>query len=207
MWFPLSRPAPLTISLLFLAPLPGCSGASSESGDSADTASSGLPEASTTFYIGTSDGQTPDGGYVAPTEELLFIRALDPAASTITEQVWSVGERNTVTAYELVHAVDVAAGTFTSTWVTDDGTILVDGAYDAGADWAWTAWHSTSVYQDGANAGLRVESVDHIEDSGVAFAEKVVYDAGGAETYQIVEELTPCSQDDFEEEFAAVGAT
>lgn len=192
--------------LLALAAVTACSGSGADdSGSTPDD--SGLPDATVVDYIGTSDGQAPDGSYVAPTEELLFIRTVDPAASTISEHVWTVGQRGDVTEYELVHDVDVVAGTFTSTWVTDDGTFLVTGAYDAGEDWAWTAWHSTSVYQDGTNAGLRVESVDHVDDSGVAHADKQVYDAAGTETYLIVEELVPCSTDDFEEEFLAVGAS
>ncbi len=179
---------------------PACAGGEEETGG--DTAAPAV--ASTEWYIGTSDGQTPDGSYVAPTEEVLFIRALDPDASTVTEQAWTVGEQG-VTAYELVHDVDAAAGTFTSTFVTDEGTMLVEGAYDAGAAWAWTAWHSTSIYQDGEYQGIRVESQDHVEDSGVAIAEKLVYDATDTLTYEIVEELTPVLQEDFETRLAEVG--
>jgi len=182
---------------LFLA----CTGAADDSGGHAD-----LPDATTTWYFGTSDGQTPDGSYVAPTEEILFIRALDPAASTVTESAWTVNANTqAVTAYDLVHDVDVATETFTSTFVTDDGTLLVEGGYDAGDDWGWTAWHSTSTYQDGQYAGMRVESVDHVEDSGVAIAEKVVIDADGTETYDILEQLTPTDQAAFEARLAEIG--
>lgn len=177
-----------------------CTGATD---DTADTASE-TPAASTAWYFGTSDGQTPDGGYVAPTDEILFIRALDPAASTITENAWTVSPTN-VSAYELVHAVDVATGTFTSTFVTDDGTMLVSGAYDAGPDWGWTAWHSTSVYQNGTYEGMRVESVDHTDDAGVATADKTVYDAEGTETYDIVEVLTPTDEGSFNARLAEIG--
>lgn len=194
-------PALATLSALVLA---ACSGSPVADSDSAPN--SELPDATTTHYLGTSDGQTPDGSYAAPTEELLFIRIVDPPASSITEQVWDVAERNAVTSYELVHAVDVTTETFTSTWVTEDGTILVTGGYDAGDDWSWTAWHSTSVYQDGTYAGMTITSVDHMDDAGVNTAEKVVFDANGTETWNIVEVLTPCSEEDFDTEFEAVAA-
>lgn len=182
---------------LFLA----CAGAADDSAGHAD-----VPDPSTTWYFGTNDGQTPDGSYVAPTEEELFIRALDPTASTVSENAWTVdASTQAVTSFALVHDVDVATETFSSTFVTDDGTLLVEGAYDAGDDWAWTAWHSTSTYQDGQYAGMRVESVDHVEDSGQAIAEKVVIDASGTETYDIVEVLTPTDQAAFEERLAELG--
>jgi hypothetical protein len=44
---------------------------------------------------------------------------------------------------------------------------------------------------------MRVESVDHVEDSGVATADKTVYDAEGTETYDIVEVLTPTDEESF----------
>lgn len=152
-----------------------------------------------------TNGQTPDGSYVAPTEGILFIRALDPVASTVTEQAWSVPNRGDPTYYELVHDVDIATETFTSVFKTADGTLLVDGGYDEGPDWGWTAWHSTSVYQDGTYAGTRVESVDHVLDGGVAHADKTVYNADDVETYVIVEEITPCSEADFEAALKEIG--
>lgn len=92
-----------------------------DTGDSADTG------AVATHYFGESQGQTPDGSYVAEPEAILFIRTLDPVASTITEEVWVEG-RPKWTHYLLVHEVDAAAGTFTSEWVTADGTLDVVGA-------------------------------------------------------------------------------
>ena len=173
--------------------------------DTADT-SPDLPAASTVWYFGTSDGQTPDGSYVAPTDEIIFIRELDPAASTVTENAWTVAAGSgDVSAYVLVHAVDIADQTFTSSFVTEDGTLLVNGGYDAGPDWGWTAWHSTSIYQDGTYAGIRVESVDHVDGAGVASADKTVFDADGTETYDLVEVLTPTDEASFNDRLAAVG--
>ena len=84
-----------------------CTGSKDDTGPR-DT-SSDAPAATTAWYFGTSDGQTPDGSYVAPTDEILFIRALDPVASTVTESAWTVVRRTgAVSAYELVHSVDIA---------------------------------------------------------------------------------------------------
>ncbi len=181
-----------------------CTGSKDDTGPR-DT-SSDAPVATTAWYFGTSDGQTPDGSYVAPTDEILFIRALDPVASTVTESAWTVVRRTgAVSAYELVHSVDIATETFTSTFVTADGTMDVNGGYDAGPDWVWTAWHSTSIYQDGTYAGTRVESVDHVDDAGVASAEKAVFDPDGTETWQMVEVLTPTDEASFDARLGEVG--
>ena len=177
--------------------------ADAEDSDSGDTGE--LPAATTVWYIGTSDGQLPDGSYVAPTEEILFIRTVDPAASKVIEEAWSVPARGAVVHYALTHDVNVEDQAFTSSFRTDDGVLFVSGGYDAGPDWAWTAWHSTSIYQDGQYAGTRVESVDQVHDGGVARADKNVYDADDVETWRIVEEITPCTQAEFEAELTAVG--
>ncbi|GDX81097.1 hypothetical protein LBMAG42_29080 [Deltaproteobacteria bacterium] len=161
-----------------------------DTGDSADTG------AVATHYFGESQGQTPDGSYVAEPEAILFIRTLDPVASTITEEVWVEG-RPKWTHYLLVHEVDAAAGTFTSEWVTADGTLDVVGGYDAGEAWAWTAWHSTSTYRDGTYAGTVVTSQDSVDGAGVATAHKDVYDGDGTHSWQIVEVITPTTEAEF----------
>ena len=176
----------------------------------ADTAAAGdgeaPAEAVATYFFGTSDGQTPDGSYVAPEDEILFIRTLDPNASTVHEEAWTISASGDLSSYELLHAVDLAAQTFTADFVTADGTMQVEGAFDAGEDWAWTAWHSTSTYVDGRYAGTIVTSTDTLDPtSGVAHADKLVYDADGANTYIIAETLTPVDQTTFEARLAEVG--
>lgn len=168
-----------------------------------DTGSPG-PSASTTWYFGTSDGEAPDGSYDEAPKEILFIRALDPEAATVTEDAWQQGTARQWDHYMLVHDVDVAAGTFSSLFETPDGTMDVQGGYDAGAPWAWTAWHSTSTYLDGRYTGTVVESVDEVDADGVAQAHKEVWDASGAHTWSIVETLTPTDQVSFEERLAQI---
>lgn len=187
----------LLLALLACDPTdsPGVDTADSAGGDTADTGEA-APEV--VHYFGESQGQTPDGSYVADPEAILFIRTLDAGASTITEEVWVEGSPKWV-HYLLVHIVDAEAGTFTSEWASEEGTIDVVGGYDAGAAWAWTAWHSTSTYRDGKYAGTVVTSEDAVSDEGVAQAHKAIFDAEGTETWNIVETLTPTS----EEEFAA----
>lgn len=169
-----------------------CAGPSDDTGTPDDS-----PVATTTYYLGTSDGQTPDGSYVAPTEEILFIRTLDPVASTITEEFW----QEDTPAWQhgiLVHTVDVATETFTATWDTGDGVLAVDGAFDAGDPWDWTAWHSLSTYTDGDYVGWTVTSQDTVDADGADTAEKSVIDDGGADTWDIVEVITPTDAERFE---------
>ncbi len=201
--------------LLSLLSLGACGGKEGGSGGGGGTASgdsgaadSGGPSASVAWFIGTSDGQTADGSYVAPTEEVLFIRSLDPSASTMREEAWTVAGSGRVSAYALDHAVDAAAGTFSSTFDTGSGVLKVEGVYDAGEPWAWTAWHSRSVYQDGRYAGGWVDSVDtyDLEGTGEAHAEKGVFDPDGTLTYSIVEHLSPVSQATLEARLAELEA-
>lgn len=161
------------------------------------------PVAQTFWYSGSSDGQTPDGSYNPDPAALWFLRALDPAASTITEKVWTEGARNW-DYYELVHAVDAEAGTFTADFVTPDGTLKVEGAYDAGDAWAWTAWHSVSTYQDGQYMGNYVTSEDSLAADGSAVAHKEVFDATDAHTWSIVESLTPVEEAVFNEGISSI---
>ena len=159
----------------------------------------------TTWFSGTSDGQSADGTFDEPAAELLFVRILDRVASTIEEQVWTEQGAGDPWEYDaLTHAVDPEAGTFTADFVTDDGTLEVVGGYDAGEPWAWTAWHSTSTYVDGIYAGTAVLSEDSLAADGVVTAEKEVYDAGGAHTWSIVEVLTPISEADHDARLAEV---
>lgn len=175
----------------------GTTGDTADTADTAtDTGDSGIGSVVATHYLGVSQGQTPDGTYVAEPEAILFIRSLDPVASTITEEVWVEGAPKWA-HYLLVHEVDVAAGTFTSEWVTADGTIDVVGGYDAGNAWEWTAWHSTSTYRDGTYAGTFVTSQDSMDAEGVATANKEVYDGEGTHTWRIVEVITPTTEAEF----------
>ncbi len=168
-----------------------------------DTADSGAAGPVVTWYTGTSDGQTPDGSYVQPTEGLLFIRTLDATAGTITEEVWSEG-KPTWSHDVLVHAVDADAGTFTSTWVTEDGTLGIVGAFDAGEPWAWTAWHSTSTYSDGDYLGTRIDSADTVDDAGAVHTTKSMFDADGKDLWDMVELLTPTTEDAFNAALAEI---
>lgn len=168
-----------------------------------DDSSASLPQYF--FYDGTTQGQTPDGSYVENPREILFIRALNPGESTLTEYAWEVDSRGGLSAYDLVHQVDVTAGTFHATFATAQGTLDVVGAYDAGEPWAWTAWHSTSTYTDGEYLGTRVESTDSIDGQGLATAHKSVYDEQNAETWQITERLSPVDQATFEDRLDALG--
>ena len=161
------------------------------------------PQASTAWFMGISDGQTPDGSFDAPPQDLLFIRALDPVASTITEEAWA-DEGREWSYYKLIHQVDVAASTFTSEFVTGDGTLLVVGGYDAGEPWAWTAWHSTSTYQDGQYQGTYVTSEDSLSSEGVATAHKEVFDETSTNTWSIVETLNPVDEATFNNAMAEV---
>lgn len=188
----------MSLLALSLSGMIGCSAGkeSSRAGDS-DTGDSGTGDSAlTVWYTGTSQGQLPDGSYVEAPKELLFIRRLDPDAATITEEVWS-DEGREWQYYSLVHAVDAAAGTFTSEFVTSDGTLDVVGAYDAGEAWAWTAWHSASIYRDGEYTGWSVQSQDSMDGKGVATADKHILDAAGAPSWDILEVLTPISEEDF----------
>lgn len=172
-------------------------------GKPADTADTAEPlVATTTWYVGTSDGQTPDGTYVAPTAELLFIRTVDPVESTITEEFWQEDEpwRHDL----LVHTVDADLGTFTATWDTGDGVLAVSGAFDEGNPWEWTAWHSLSTYTDGTYVGWSVTSSDSMAEDGTVTAEKSVVDDAGEDTWDIVEVLTPSDQETVDARVAEV---
>lgn len=219
-------PIPLLFALVTLTALNGCSGKEGDSGGSGggedeedgsdgggdegagDGGDGGTEDLQVAWFIGTSDGQTPDGSYVAPTEEVLFIRTLDPGASTMKEEAWTVAPNGDVAAYVLDHVVDTTAGTFTSTFDTGSGVLLVEGAFDAGEAWAWTAWHSRSVYQDGRYEGGWVDSTDTYDlgGTGAARAEKGVFEPGGSQTYAIVENLLPVSQEELEARLAEVDA-
>lgn len=157
------------------------------------------------FYDGTTQGQTPDGSYVENPREILFIRVLNPGESTLTEYAWEVDSRGGLSAYDLLHEVDVAAGTFHATFPTTAGTLDVVGAYDEGQPWAWTAWHSTSTYTDGQYLGTRVESTDSIDQAGAVTAHKSVYDPQEGETWQITERLTLVAQVAFEARLDELG--
>jgi hypothetical protein len=180
--------------LLLLA----CTGTGDDTGGS-DTA----PLVVTTWYLGTSDGQTPDGTYVAPTAELLFIRTLDPGAGTITEEYWQEDSPAWQHGF-LTHTVDAAAGTFSATWDTGEGVLAVDGAFDAGAAWAWTAWHSLSTYTDGKYVDWTVTSLDSVDDAGTDTALKSVVDPDGNDTWDIVEVIAPTDQASFEARLAEI---
>ena len=158
----------------------------------------------TAWYNGTSQGQTPDGSYVEDPKNLLFIRIVDEDASTITEQVWTEGGRDTWTYYELVHTVDAVNDTFTAVFVTEEGTLDVLGGYDAGEDWAWTAWHSASTYRDGTYAGTSVQSTDTMDATGKVTTNKTIVDTSGTETWKILELLAPMLQADFEAAQSAI---
>ena len=198
----------LTPLLLLLA----CTPAAPDSSAVADTSDTGATDsgggdtgsnAIVTWYFGTSDGQTPDGSYQEPEEDLLFIRTVDPEASTIHEEVWTSGAKYW-TAYDLLHVVDAAQETFTSNWVTDDGTLEVIGAFDEGDPWAWTAWHSTSTYQDGKYAGEWITSEDQTHEDGSNTAIKEVYDADSNHIWSIVEVLTPTTEDKWKDAFSTI---
>lgn len=169
-------------------------------------AGSGAPKESTAatvpavtyWYFGTSQGQTPDGSYVEDPSDLLFIRILDPEASTLVEQVWTEEGRGTWSNYELVHEVDIATETFQAVFVTAEGTLNVEGAYDTGPDWGWTGWHSTSTYQDGDYVGTKVESQDTVDEKGVVTTNKSIVDTTETVTWEILEILTPTTQEEFE---------
>lgn len=179
-----------------------CNGGGKETGYTAPDG----PVREETRYEGTSRGRLPDGSYEAPEENLLFLRTLDPAPSTVREQAWSWEAGGEVTTFDLTHTVDAEAGTFTADFVTGDGTLRVEGAFDAGGAWAWTAWHSTSTYVDGPDAGVTVQSTDTLDPgSGAIHAEKTVFDVGGEATWIIVEDLTPVSEERFDEVLAGMG--
>lgn len=186
----------------------GKAGAGDTAGDSGGDSGrdSGGLDASTVYYFGTSDGQTPDGSYDAPPLELLFIRTVDPAASLITEQFWQEPTRGTAWSTGLiVNAVDATALTFGSTWDTGDGEIEIVGTFTEGDPWAWTAWHSTSTYLGGRYQGTTVTSDDQLDGAGADTADKHVYDEHGTETYQIIEIITPTEQSAFEARLAEIG--
>lgn len=162
----------------------------------AEVVDSGPKESTVTtgWYVGESVGQTPDGSYVADPEATALERILDPDASTVTENVWASGEASTLT-----HTVD--GNTFSSTWTFDGATLQTEGAFDAGDAWAWTAWHSTTTWLDGADAGSRLESTDQLS-ADAAHADKVYYDADGVDVWHIAEDLAAVSEEEFD---AAVG--
>ena len=177
-------------------------------GDSAGDGGAGGEDSSATgptavHYFGTSVGQTPDGSYVDEAQALLFIRTLDAGASTVTEEYWEEGRRKWDHGL-LVHSVDAAGETFTSTWDSGDGMIQTTGAFDAGEAWAWTAWHSTSVYLDGAYVDWVITSTDTVDDAGVATADKAIRDEDGVETWRILEVNTPTDEESFQERLAEI---
>ncbi|HNC95734.1 MAG TPA: hypothetical protein PKY30_00590 [Myxococcota bacterium] len=162
------------------------------------------PPPETIWYTGTSQGQKPDGSFVEAERDLLFIRVLDAFESTLTERVWTEGNRQIWSTYELVHQVDVANNSFTAEFVTPEGTLDVVGAYDAGEPWAWTAWHSTSTYRDGDYVGTKVESQDSVDGAGVVTTNKQIIDPDGTESWIILERLTPTTQEEFETALASI---
>jgi hypothetical protein len=148
------------------------------------------------WYLGSSDGQTPDGSYDEPAHELLFIRTLDPSASTITEEAWQE-DGDAYSHYVLVHSVDLASQTFSADFETEQGLLQVLGGFDAGEDWAWSAWHSDSTYVDGAYAGTVVRSTDSRDSAGAVIALKEIYDETDAHIWSIVEQLSPITEEEF----------
>ena len=196
----------MLFALILACSSPGA-GDSEPSGDSADTGAND-PVATTIHYIGTSQGQTPDGSYVEDEKEILFIRALDPEASTIGEEFWIEGARGAYDHGELLNTVATADGstyTFGSLWDTGEGVLEIVGAFTAGGPWSWTAWHSTSTYVDGEYAGYWISSADVLDAAGADTATKVVHDAEGTEVWHIVEFIAPVPQADFESRLEARG--
>lgn len=189
----------------FLACSPGADDDSAGVSDTRDD----LTVATVTYYIGTSQGQAPDGSYVEDEEEILFIRALDPHAATIGEEFWIEGARGAYDHGELLSRVATADGstyTFSSSWDTADGALEVAGEFTAGQPWAWTAWHSTSTYMDGKYIGYWITSDDVLDAEGADTATKVVYDAEGTDIWHIIEVISPVPQADFESRLAEIGA-
>jgi hypothetical protein len=157
------------------------------------------------YYFGTSDGQLPDGSYVEPTKEILFIRTVDPSAATITEEFWQEGrDRNQWDNGTIVNSVDTSAQSFGSTWVTGDGDIETVGTFTEGEDWLWTAWNSVSTYQSGDYTGTYVTSDDQLDETGADTADKHVYDPDGTETWRILEVITPTDEASFNARLAEI---
>ena len=204
----------MSLFLLSVIPL-ACTTSQEETGSNpaendsaADTATDTLPDATTTYYFGTSDGQTPDGSYDPEAKEILFIRTVTPEANSIREEFWQEGERrNEWTTGEFTNEVNAEASpnpTFGTTWVTDDGELVISGEFTEGQPWLWTAWHSTSTYVSGTWEGTLVTSDDQLDEIGADTADKHVFNAEGTETYQITEIITPTSEEAFTARLAEI---
>lgn len=169
--------------------------------DPADTGDTGLPAAETRWYLGSSAGEMADGSW-AQEEELLAVRTVDPAAATITERFSAVERGGALAEYELVQAV--SDGGFEAQFSDGYGTLQVVGQFDAGEDWAWTAWHSTSTYLDGDYVDWYLTSVDAAGE-GTHHADKILHQPDGAAYWLVAEDLTEVTEADFDARLAELG--
>ncbi len=183
----------LAITLLF----GGCGGSTTPAAEpgSATGASAGGAEApparEVTCYLGTTKVKLPNGQQVA-TMDALARRTVDPAASTIEEEVVNFGPKQ----QRYVVTMRVSGSTFT---MTEKNQAFTGSGELHGEPWKWTSWHSTSNLPDGS----RVESTDKVTAEGIR-VEKTVHGPDDSVQVIINEEFQPIGQEECSKRFDAL---
>jgi hypothetical protein len=164
--------------------------ATSETGDTR------APVHQDTFFVGTSEYVLPSGTTMAGPDTLVR-RTVDEANSTILEDVSNVrpGSLDPPERYVVTFAVTGSAFTMTANRVSPDpaSEVFTGSGSLVGEPWAWTAWTSHTVLEDGST----VDSSDTLGDS-VLVVEKHYYNENGILVVTIHETLPIVSQDVYE---------
>ncbi len=159
----------VTLALCLLPLLAGCP----TSGDDDDA-----PPDVHAWYEGTSQATKPDGEPLGDASEVVLRRSVLPTVDHIEEQL--VERAPGEDALEVIATLTVVPedSTFRVSYQDIYGLLEGEGLLSGGADWQWTTWESSVVYQTGERLGTTIHTTAELSD-GVLVQDTEIVDGDG----------------------------
>jgi hypothetical protein len=180
------------LTMLFLA----CTSDDTPTPDSTTLTNPTIGE--TAYYLGTQEGYLVDGSKTFEPSDLMFTRLIEPEYNTITETLYTINSTDQ-SHWGWDFKVNLKKNTFSTVWKQQrDNTVNIEGTYDEGAAWMWTAWHSTWTYTEGQQAGVVLTSETSIDDAGIITTHISKWDADGIELRRDTDTVSPSTKEEYD---------